>query len=604
MKKIVVIAIMTLVSSAFMREKLLAQTRNRNPVVIQQQQAHPDLIRAQELEKQGKNDEAKALYEKLYETVKTDNVFWKLLLICEKTGDFDSMERLVRERLDLNPDDPSMQRYLARVYFSRGDKKEGRKILLDIIEGHWNDVGRAYLVANELSRQNDLDAVIDIYLRVRREIGNEKLFALPLAQIYAARTDYVKAIEEHLRQIEEIKSSYANVRTLIQKARDTGTSTGDIEKPIRKHLDAKPSSIAAARLLSELRYDAGDYDGAYEALLPAAVATGNSGDVSAIAGRFRDDGHFDHAMRAYEDFYRYFKDDPGRISALLDAASLREERGDIQGALDMYVRLAEDYRDTREGDLAVLRSIALTRSQGDFGIFETSLNDFAASTKYRDVAREAYMLLGRAHLKRGEDDKAGNAFEKARLKCASRSEKYDTAVQMALYRFFTGDFEGFKREVQNVVRNDPSGEAVNNLLEIKMLGMKCQSEADTRGLEALAAGRYAFFRGENAEAVRLLESAASDTASVAAAFAADALATMHLAGGDTVSAVEWYLKASSLADEPALAVGSVTDAADILADDPASRDRAVELYRTALAMAPGGVRESELRRKLMNLVEQ
>lgn len=562
------------------------------------------LIRAQELENQGRNDEAKSVYELLYETVKTDNVFWKLLLIYEKTGDHDGMERLVRQRLDMFPGDPSMKRYLARVYYTRGNNTEGKRVLLSIIEGRWNDVGIAYLVANEFSYQKDYDSAVEVYERVRKEVGNDKLFAPTLAAIYGARMDYTRAIVEYLKQLQDSKPAYQAIEDLIRSARENGMTYRDIERPIGEYLSKEPANLNVARLLSDYRYANGDFDGAYKALLPAAVASNSPVDVAMLAERFRRDGRLEQALRAYEDYYRHFEDDPSRVSALIAAGAVREDLGDTAGALELYERLEADYRGTSEGDRAALRRLALSGMLDKPEDRDRKLADFAAATPHREVAREAWMMLARSRLSGGNIPDAKAAFEQAALKSRTNDEKYETAVESAWLHFFAGDSETMTREIDAAMQVNPAGDDANDLLRLKVLDISGKDGAGDTGAGKLAEGLYALYRNDTESALATLSEAASDTSSAASYDAAVAIARYYAGIGDTASASGWYIAASDGTADRSLSVGAKIAAADLFAETTGGQERAVELYREALSSDPDNIYASRIRRTLMSLVDR
>ena len=107
----------------------IAQTR----VLQRTVNKSPEFLKAQVLESQKKYEEAKELYMRLYETQGTDVLFWKLLLLFERTKNFEEMERLTLQRLNTYRDDISTMRYLAIAYYGKGETEKGRRTLLNII---------------------------------------------------------------------------------------------------------------------------------------------------------------------------------------------------------------------------------------------------------------------------------------------------------------------------------------------------------------------------------------------------------------------------------------------------------------------------------------
>jgi len=563
-----------------------------------------EFLKAQSLERQGKLDEAKALYRRIYEAEGADNAFWKLIRLCEMTGDFEEMERLALDKLRKSPGDFTVKRYLARAYYGRGEEKKGRRVLMDIVNGHWGDMGRVFTAASEFTRQNDLDRALAVYGKARNKLKRPELFAGQMARIYGARMEYCKAIEEQLKLLEGSKAAFAAVEDLIRKALEAGYEPKEVEKPLVSHLGAHPRSIKAARLLSNFKYRTGDYEGAYEALIPTAAATNNPKEVRDLAERYRADGLDELAVRVYEDYYRFFKKDAKRAHALLEAASIRISSNDIEGGLEDLRRVAEDYAGTEEGDSARLRILRFSPEIGGCEERLEKLSGFASSTKYRAVAREAHMMRGRICLRNGRLEEAASAFREARLKSRSKEEKYETAVSLALLGFFAGDYESMAREIETCVRTGPAESETNDLLALKVLGMRCSGEVDRKALKEYAGGMYALYRGDVEEAVERFSRAAADTSAVPAPYAAVEMARVFLGRGEGENGVKWYLSAADAFRDETERVGALAAAADILSLEEGGRERAVSLYREALTRYPGNLHESEIRRKLKALVER
>ncbi|MBT4484877.1 MAG: tetratricopeptide repeat protein, partial [Candidatus Latescibacteria bacterium] len=412
---------------------------------------NPEFIKAQELEIQKKYEEAKGIYMRIYESQGTDIVFWKLVLLLERTKDFEEMERLTLQRLNKYRGEISTMRYLAHAYYGQGDKEKGRRKLLNIIGKRWDAAGRVSLVASELISQNDLDTALEVYTTARKKTGKDELFANEVARIYSIRMKYIDALEEYLKIIDRIKIAYTNIEQMIQKALEAGKKTDDIVRPIAEYLDSHPESINTARLLSGLMYDTGDFDRAYTVLITTAAATNNPRDVWNLAERLKKDGHLEKALMVYAGFYRYFENDPGRVSSLLVSASIKFILGDTDGAIMDYRNIVKDYQGTQEGDTASLRILQLSQDVAFIDELARSLNDFASTTKFRPVAREAYITLGEAFLRGGRAEEAEKAFEQARIKSRLKEEMYGVCVRKALLNFFTGDYEAMSQDIVNCV---------------------------------------------------------------------------------------------------------------------------------------------------------
>ena len=561
-------------------------------------------LEAQKLEQQGKFKEARDIYERLYNSTKNDQYFWRLLLVYDRLDEYKNMEELTLSRLAVRPGDIAAMKYLARAYYGQGDKKKGRTIIMNIIGDRWNDNGRISYAAGELQSHNELDTAVQVYLTAREKSGNDDSFSVELARIYLLRFDYVQAIIEYLKTLESIEITYMNIENIIENALAEDLKPEEIARPLEDYLKRKQVNILAARLLSGLKYRTGDYPGAYEVLVETAVATQNAQDLWNLAGRFYDDGHLDEALHAYEDFYRLFPELPARVRAIMKSASIKVERGDREGARKDYIRVTDDFKGTEEAAIATLHILEISQSETSSEGFIETLEKFASSTTFRTVALDACIMLAESHMADGKPDEALKALSNARVKARGKLEAYRIAAQSALFHFFAGDLENMAQEIQACASLNPRGHELNDLLSLKMIGMRCSTEAEKAGYSAFAHGKYALFRGLYDEAADSLAVAAQDTSSVIASAAAGTLADMYRKDGDFENAYIWYLQAASAAQDTTERVGAIIEAADFLIAELNDTEGAKSLYLEAMTSYPGTVYESVIRRKLRSVVEK
>ncbi|MFC1692692.1 tetratricopeptide repeat protein [Candidatus Latescibacterota bacterium] len=583
------------------RDAESAQPTNNQAQVIK---LHPDILKAQQLESQKRYEEAQKIYENLYESQKDDLSFWKLILMYEETHNYKAMERLTLDRLTYRTGDISSMRYLARAYYGQQDMENGRRTLMRIIGNNWKVTSRVSIVGNEFRNQNELDKALEVYLAAREHTGNTLLFARETANIYTIRKEHIKALEEYIKTIDLTKTNITVIKQMIQTAIEEGIKQEDIVRTFDKYLNQNPKSINAARILSRLKYGEKDYETAYRVLVNSAVAANSPQDVWSLAECFKKDGLINEALLAYEDYYRHFNEDPKRVNALLESASLKFELGDRKGAMQDYQRINRDYHGSPEAATASLMMIQISRDSMSFEGFTGSLSEFASTVPFGPVAHEAYMTLGKTFLHSGKVKDAKDAFGKARIKSRSKEEQYDVSVHEALLAFFTGDLEAMSNEIDACMRNYPDGESTKDILELKVLGMRCSSGSEIKGFNTYARGHYALYREDFGAAADSFMTAAQDTSSVVASYAARSLAELLTRQGDTLKAAEWYLYAATAAHDTTVHVGALMDAADIYAQKLNDMDRAGSLYYNALVSNPDNVYESELRRKLSEVVKK
>ena len=563
---------------------------------------NPLFLKAQTLESAGKLEEARAIYDSLYQAGTNDMYFWKLMLIDERTGRYKDMERLATDRMKTRPGDLSVISYLSRALYGMGDQEKARKVLIESIGGNWKDQDRVRNAANELQMRNDLDGALQVYDTARAKTGNRDDYSLEIARLYTAQMRYVKAIWEHLKTLESSPATYLTLEQLMKTSFDAQTNVADFIAPLSVYLKANPKSIKAGKLLSMLKMRLGDYEGACRAVLDTAVLANVPAEIWTLANQMQTAGQTNEALLLYSEYSRRFKADPNARAALLKSASIRLENGDGAGAKRDYTTIVTEYAGSAEASLASLRLLQLEEDGG--ADLTAKLRSLADSTVDRGVSCEAWMLLGERYLRKGMADEAGLALGQARQKARSREEIRGITAQSALLHFFTGKYDDMTVDIESCVSSAPDDRASNDLLALRVLFLRSSTARERRDFDLFAHGRYALFRGADAEGLDSLTVAAADTSSAVAPSAACALGTYWRSKGETARALEWYDRAITAASDTTVQVGAMMDAAEIHLTDLRDSEGARKLYVQALTACPGSVFEAELRSRLRSIVEK
>ena len=560
-------------------------------------------LKAQALEQMGKYREAREIYENLFQSTGNDLYYWRLMLVYEHLDDFKNMETLALSRLRSHPDEITTQRYIAEAYYGQGLPDKARQFVMQMIGDRWNDMARVSVAAGELVSHNDYDLAFRIYMTAREKNNNTSIFSHDLARIYLYRFEYVGAIGEYLKTLESVEITYVNIEAAINRALTENYEARTLEQPLERYLSGNPKSIKATRLLSLIHYKTGDYRAAYDVLAPVAAETGNADDVWNLADRLRKARHIPEAIMVYENYYRLFPKDPRRPEALLSSADLKKELGDRIGARAHYQTLADDYKGTMGAAIATIRMLELSEDIMTGEGYANALKEFASTTKYRSVAYEAYLELARAHLFAGDFTGAQQALLDARVKAREKDEIYAVASRSAMYYFYAGDITAMSREVDTSIQYGPAGDEIDDLLALKLLGMKCSTERERAIFTTFAHGRYSLFIGKIDEAVDSLAVAAQDSSSAVSTPASVSLAELYRNRGEFRKSCDWYLHAATAAQDTTERVKAMIDAADILCVSLNDAGNARSLYFEALTAYPGTVYDSVVRRKLRGIVE-
>ncbi len=567
------------------------------------QSVNPKLLKAQEIEANGDFVKAAEIYLELYNADKRDVYFYKLISLYTQLSDYEGLAAIARSKLEDDPDHTEAKRYLARAQYELGETDDSAATLMSIIGGNWKELQRVRIVSGEYTARNDFNEALLIYETAREKIGSPNLFALEMARIHEYREDFAAAIGEYIKLLDTVQLSYQHVQNNINRAKTAGNDLGAIQKIVADYHFNNPESILAAKLLSEMLYNAGYIDRAYSVMFRTAKGQNNALEAWKFAETLRRDGHSEQALSAYREYYNHFTDAKNRVEALKTSASIERDLGRIERAIGDYQRIIENYAGTKDAAEAGLRLIQISADRTSFEGYTRILEEYAASAEFPEVAFEGYYSLGDMYLRHGIGDKAGEVFARAILKARTDDERYKTYMKTAYLRFFENDIELMSDAIQNCMRSSPGDNEVNDLLTFKVIALESVTDAAKEAFEAFAQGHHAMYRGDDETAREYFTTASSDTSTAVAPFALCELGNMARSQENFHEAAEYYLRAARSAGDTTVYVGAVVEAADIFASKLNDKERAKILYLDTMVSFPGSIYENELRNRLRILTE-
>ena len=572
-------------------------------VTAQELTQEQKVFNAQTLENQGKFGEAVEIYEKLYKSDPKNAFFYKLLYLYENNGDNKSLRDMVLEKLKKNPEDMDAKRYLARTYFKEKDKEKGIEILRSILKNRWTDQNAVNFVAYEFINQSEYDEALAVYNESRKKLNNSNAYCLEVARIYDFKMDYLNSLKEYIKGINLGNAIYLNIEQTSYRALDSGVSYNDISRPLMEYMREKPANAGIARILSELAMREGQPDIAYTILRDASIKAGQPAFLWNMAARLKSDGLNSLAIRAFEDYAASFKNDPRRKDAMMESASLKVSVGDYDGAKSNYQNIISEFSGSPAAAEASLRLVVLSKNEISFEKYCGFIKNLAETTTFREVSVKAYMELGDAYMSAGNMIDAKDAFGKAKIKARTIDEIYRTGLKSSMLAFYSADYGQMNKEIDSCVQSIPDGSEVNELLSLKILGMRCATQTDIGSFENYSKALYERSRGDTLAAVDYLTKAVADS-SVAKSYAAKALGDIHKMRGNFKDAFSWYNISSESSPDTTLKVEALICAAEIAQKGLKDEKQAKEIYLNAITFYPGNVYETELRNRLRQLVEK
>ncbi len=538
------------------------------------------------LEKQGRLEEAVKLYEELYRSYPRDQrVLRSLSNAYLAAQSYDKLIEVCQVSLKSDPENPTTLRYLGQAYFGKGEKRKGIEIAGRIVELDPKDRRSYYSAASLLISANLVDEAVDLYLRGRKDLGDESLFTRELAFAHQRKGDYGNATTELLSLLR------ANPRQAVW-----------VEREIRSMLKRGGSSEIIGVLKKQTEKEAPPQ---FHTIL---------GDI------YLSQGKYEAAAGQYEK--------SGGVDALLELGRMAEGEKLFNTALTTYRRVLEASQDEKVKAEASLRIGASLRS---LGRFEDALKAFDwAASQYPSVGGEAVYQAGRVWLDDlKEPKKAAPEFEEvlgrrgearaadaalSLVKCylsvgdlgrAERTcERLSTlrpdqaTFLLAETQYYKGEFDRALELYGEVVEKHKEQEVTNDALErILLVG-----ESEREDLRDFAQAEFLGLQGKHDEGVDLLRKLIGRRPSSSLAPGATFLIGDLLRGkGEAHQAIGAYRDVMENYPESPLCPYAKMEIGEIYLTELKNREKGIEELEALLIEYPNSVLSDLVRERIDEL---
>lgn len=170
---------------------------------------------ATDYERIGQYDRAVEYFKTLFQALPTSASYYNgLKRNLQRLGRYEEMVDVVRQRLSVI-DDIVGRADLGDALYKNRQEAEARKVWEELLQRYKTSSGAYSQVASAMLRNNLTDEAIAIYQKGRELLKNSSLFAIELANAYAARLQYDMATHEYLLYLDQNPKQFAYVQQRI-----------------------------------------------------------------------------------------------------------------------------------------------------------------------------------------------------------------------------------------------------------------------------------------------------------------------------------------------------------------------------------------------------
>ena len=443
-------------------------------------------LRARNLEQMGRYDLALDAYRDLWENYPTNiNYYRGVYNNLLRLGRLEEAEDVVHKMLQQTKSD-LVRADLGEVYYKQGKKEQALETWNDILESRPRSQSTYQIVALTMQRNSLFDEAIEVYRLGQKNLKNDKLFLVDMANLYRNRRDFVNAVQQYVKYLNAFPNQYNFVESNVISMVSNDDYSHQILEILQEYVRNNDKNMQLKRLLAAAYFRRGEYEQALRAYqeidhqIFSQKKRSNErlgSEIYQFAQNAYNDGEYEFAMQGYQLLLQRYPNSAYATSAKIAIGKCMRLLGKYSEAIEYLQNLVSNTKNRN------VRKNALFQS-GEIYLY--NLHDYvAAERSYREVLaiplrsgidKLALFRIGECYIKRKDLDKAKAWFSDL-LSQGNLSAADHTRAKFIIGKinFWLGDFDAAKNIFQSIIdepllvadRNE--GIYVNDAIEYSML---------------------------------------------------------------------------------------------------------------------------------------
>ena len=169
---------------------------------------------------QGEYDKAILYYEKLYKQQPTDYYYEQLLRSHVGLQDVEGAQKLVKDCMRRNDDDPRYPIDMGSLYRMGGEPEKAQKEFEKALRMMRPEQGSIRSVANNFQRIDELDLALQAYERGQKMMGDQLGFHFEMANLYAMKGDAPRMVNAYMDLLASNEAYLQSVQNSLSRYLD------------------------------------------------------------------------------------------------------------------------------------------------------------------------------------------------------------------------------------------------------------------------------------------------------------------------------------------------------------------------------------------------
>ena len=526
---------------------ILAQ--NKDPQLLLDEQLAGKAFQSQDYE------QAKALYQQLYEKKKQSHHFNQYVECLFRLGDFDTAEKELKSFIKKNPSNGKARIDLIYAYASNDKKNKADDLFNEILNNLPESKNQIVNISNMLRGRMLNDYAIAILEKGAKTNEEGDPLYLERGNLYQSMINYQQAFEFYFLELEANPDQYNIIKNKLQTLLlyDVNKSiTEEMRIALLKKTQEQPDNEQFGQLLMWFALQNEDYDIAL-AQCKSLDRRNNDQDQPLInlAHICFDNGQYNLAKDAFEQIIRKGKINPYYGDAVIGVIKTENQlfKNNPETEKKSYEKLSQEIENTYP-DVGSKEYPELVEIQADIMAYHLNKSDQAISLLQQAIGQinnkiqqcRLKLKLADIYLYNDEVWEATLLYSQVDKSMKEEPLVHEARFRNAQLRYFIGEFAWAETQL-NVLKAATSKLIANDAMTLSLI-ISDNLEYDTTGteLKRLARADYKIYQHKPLEALPILDSICIDGNEISMPHALYRIAEIKEKEQDYPTADSLYLK--------------------------------------------------------------
>lgn len=561
----------------------------------------------------GDYEKAAFLLEKVFANPNNEGYFDIYFNTLIKLKRYDIAEKLVKKASKQNPGNDAYPIALGKLYQEKGDVGAANKIFNEIIAKLPKDEFKIRNLANNFYRFENYDLAVQTFKQGRKLLGDDKLFAFELINIYRFKKDKPMLMQEYLDILSSTHQLLPQAESALSLVFEDKNDYQTFQTAILRKIQKEPDAEIYIKLLTWNYIQQQEFDMALRQLIAFDKRTKADGSTLFYAiYTFVDNGAYETAIKAYEYLLTKGKNSqyylPSKIEMLNTKYNLQTSGKYTVAELILlakdYQILVEEYGKNKNTlfaikKLANLQAYYLSEAGKAEKILEEALQLPGISSS--DIG-QLKLDLGDVYILTNQPWEAFLVYEQVSKQFEGQAIGNEARFRSAKLSFYQGNFE-YSNGQCLVLKAATSQLIANDALNLSLLiSDNIQTPVDSNALKMYADAEMLQFRNLPLQAVKKLDS-------IAIAYPENGLADavlmskakIFIKSGDFVKATEMLKKVADGFKDGIWTDDALFNLGDLYEKKLNDLVQAKTYFQKLITDYPGSMFSAEARKRFRNL---